>query len=204
MTEDEARGWILHRYGSAAVVTLTHLSEIIVCEMAHQNLLAPSTLTTMWNRHMVDSAQLLDLATAESGDQWLDIGSGAGFPGLVIAALGRCTVVMVEPRKRRAAFLAHATASLGLTSASVICGKIEKIPLTATVISARAVAPLPVLFDWASHCASSSTRWVLPKGRSALEDVATARQAWHGTFHVEHSVTDPGSMIVVASGVTRR
>lgn len=205
MTEDEARAWVEARYGALGVHRLERLAGLVTAESQRQNLVAPSTIEMMWNRHIVDSAQLLTLLpSVTKNDCWIDIGAGAGFPGLVIAALSDCEVVLVEPRKRRAAFLEEAIGILELRTARVLCCQMESLRIDASIISARAVASLTTLFEWGQECASPATHWVLPKGRSAREEVVTAQQAWHGVFHVEHSITDPASMIVLASGVTRR
>ena len=206
MTEEQARDWLYVRYGQAPVSKLEKLSTIVAAEALRQNLIAPSTISAMWSRHVVDSAQLLAFAPLLAPEsRWLDIGSGAGFPGLVIALLSEGEVVLVEPRKRRAAFLEHAVAELGLASRTrVIAQRVEMVADRASVISARAVAPLSDLFEWASACSSRETRWILPKGRSARDEVASAQQAWQGVFHVEQSITDPSSLIVVASEVTPR
>ena len=123
-----------------------------------------------------------------------------------MAALSAYDVWLVEPRKRRAQFLEETADALGLFDrVKVICDHIQNVTSpSANVISARAVAPLSNLFAWSQNCASIDTKWVIPKGRTAREDVASARETWHGVFHVEHSITDPGSLIVLASGVTRR
>ena len=203
MTEDDAKSWIETRYGTPAVDRIGTLLGHVRTEAIRQNLIAPSTFETMWERHVVDSAQLLDHAPA--GGHWLDIGSGAGFPGMVLAALGTHHISLVEPRRRRATFLSDITTALGLEArVSVYCARVETVRLEADVITARAVASLDNLFAWAAHTATAETRWILPKGKSAREEVATAKQAWHGMFHVEHSITDPASMIILASGVTRR
>jgi 16S rRNA (guanine527-N7)-methyltransferase len=206
VTEDDARTWIADGFGEPALAAMERLVDLISAEAGEQNLVAPSTLPTIWARHIVDSAQLLGYATAaDENGLWLDIGSGAGFPGLVIAALTLRPVILVEPRKRRAEFLQRAAEVLDLGDrVTVRCAQVQAVAVPASVISARAVATLGNLFDWASGCASSPTRWILPKGRSARDEVAVARQAWHGVFHVEHSITDPESLIVLASGVARR
>ncbi|MEG3176739.1 16S rRNA (guanine(527)-N(7))-methyltransferase RsmG [Sphingomonas sp. RB3P16] len=204
MSEDDAKAWILAHFGATAATAMKQLVAIVVAEAAQQNLVSPSTLGAMWSRHVVDSAQLLDHATNSTGP-WIDIGSGAGFPGLVIAALTDRPIWLVEPRKRRAAFLQDAAQALGVAQrTTVVCGRIEAVSVPAAIISARAVGSLDDLFSWASRCATRETQWILPKGRSAREEVVTAEQAWHGLFHVEHSITDPESLIVVASGVARR
>ena len=180
------------------------LVELVAIEAERQNLIALSTIPTIWARHIVDSAQLVAFADGIPGD-WLDIGTGAGFPGLVIAALTDRLVHLVEPRRRRADFLDAAAAALGIGErVTVWASKVETVKTHGVVISARAVASLGNLFLSASHCSTSETLWLLPKGRSAREEVASARQTWHGVFHVEQSVTDPDSLIVLAKGVSRR
>lgn len=205
MTEDEAQEWIIARHGVECHARLARLVALVVAEASQQNLVAPSTIDKMWARHIVDSAQLLYLTPTADAGLWIDIGSGAGFPGLVIAALGERPMLLVEPRRRRATFLTEAVETLGLTNhVDVIQASVERLDRAAAVISARAVAPLTTLFELAAKCRHQRTSWVLPRGRSAAEEVANLRTAWHGTFHVEHSVTDPQSRIVVASGVSRR
>jgi 16S rRNA (guanine527-N7)-methyltransferase len=204
MTEEEAQGWIEQRHGTAGVDAMAQLAALVRDEATRQNLIAPSTLGEIWARHIVDSAQLLPFADASPGT-WLDIGTGAGFPGLVVAALSDRPMWLVEPRKRRADFLAACCEALGVTSrVTVVTGKVERVDMQAAVISARAVASLWELFGAAQHCSTWNTLWLLPKGRGAREEIASAQQSWHGAFHVEHSVTDPESLIVIAKAVPPR
>ena len=204
MTEDEARGWIAERFGREGEARMADLAQLVIDEASRQNLIAPSTLSAIWERHIVDSAQLIELAKESPGD-WLDIGTGAGFPGLVVAALTDRPTILVEPRRRRAEFLRVAAGALGLSNrVDVIAGKVEAIARPVAVISARAVAPLGGLFEAAMQCSRRKTLWILPKGRTAREEVAVAQQTWHGVFHVEHSITDAESLIVLAKGVSRR
>ncbi len=124
---------------------------------------------------------------------------------MVVALLRDRPTILVEPRRRRADFLTVMAGTLGIShSVTVIAAKVETAKVSAAIISARAVAPVDVLLTSAAHVASIETRWLLPKGLRAREEVAQARQAWHGMFHVEHSVTDPNSLIVIASKVSRR
>jgi 16S rRNA (guanine527-N7)-methyltransferase len=204
VTEEEAQGWVRSRFGDIGVTRMATLAGLVAQEAQRQNLIAPSTIATIWARHIVDSAQLIAFADPVQGD-WLDIGTGAGFPGLVIAALTDRYVYLVEPRRRRADFLGEAAAALGIGErVTVRANKVEAVMAHGAVISARAVATLDALFLAASHCSTSETLWLLPKGRSAREEVASARRTWHGVFHVEQSVTDPDSLIVLAKGVSRR
>jgi len=204
MTEDDAKAWIGDRFGHAGEGRMADLAQIVSHEAGRQNLIAPSTLEAIWSRHIVDSAQLIGLAQDTEGD-WLDIGTGAGFPGLVVAALTDRRVVLVEPRKRRAEFLKAAAESLGVANrVDIVTAKVEAVSEPVAVISARAVAPLSSLFASAIQCSRRKTLWILPKGRNAREEVAVAEQTWHGMFHVEHSITDPESLIVLAKGVSHR
>lgn len=202
MTEDEARVWIRDRFGVSRETQLAAFVDLLREEAGKQNLIAPSTLEQVWSRHIVDSAQLLS-HSPEDG-VFLDIGSGAGLPGLVVALLRDAPIELVEPRKLRTDFLSRAAAELSLDNVTVHTAKIERTSGGAAVISARAVAPLGDLFRIASHRSTSSTIWVLPKGRNAQSEVAEARRKWHGKFHVEPSITASDSLIVVARGVCPR
>jgi 16S rRNA (guanine527-N7)-methyltransferase len=204
MTEDEAKGWIRERFGVEGEGRMAELARLVIDEATRQNLIAPSTLDAIWSRHIVDSAQLIGFAAETPGD-WLDIGTGAGFPGMVVAALTERRAILVEPRKRRAQFLEIAAGALGISNrVTVVARKVEAVAEPVAVISARAVAQLGALFASALQCSRRKTLWILPKGRTAREEVAVAQQTWHGVFHVEHSITDPESLIVLGKGVSRR
>lgn len=203
MTEDEARQWLREtaHVSRETLARLERYADILVNENANQNLIAPASIPQIWGRHIVDSAQLL---FADRGGLWVDIGSGAGLPGLVVATLRDAPVLLVEPRRKRADFLMQTVATLCLGNVRIEQRDIRKVIAEASVISARAVAELPALFDMAVHLSRPETQWVLPKGRNALIELESARHAWQGVFHVEPSVTENGSMIVVASGIARK
>ena len=150
----------------------------------------------------MDSAQLLLLARDAGDGEWVDLGSGAGLPGIVVACLSERPVVMIETRRKRIDFLNDVIAQLGLRHARVFGGRVESAaPMHAAVISARAYAPLPKLFASALHLSDKNSLWVLPKGRNAQNELEAARPAWQGMFHVEPSVTDAESAIIVAQAV---
>lgn len=172
---------------------------LLRAEAERQNLISASTLEHIWERHILDSAQIVRLAPSADA-AWLDIGSGAGLPGIVIACLVDGPVTLVEPRRLRADFLHRVVDELGIR-ASVISRKIEKVGGRFDIITARAVAPLGRLFEISHHLSTRKTVWALPKGRSAHSELAEARRAWQGEFHVERSVTDADSYIVVGTGV---
>jgi 16S rRNA (guanine527-N7)-methyltransferase len=203
MTEDEARGWLDTHFTVSRETwnRLDRYAAMLSRAMDEQNLIAESTRPHIWARHIVDSAQLLlhDLDTGEGG--WIDLGSGAGLPGIVVACLSRRPVTMIESRRMRIDFLNHVIADLAL-HATVFGGRVEAAPARkAAVISARAYAPLPKLLLSALHLADQKTRWILPKGRNAQNELEAVRPAWQGRFHVEPSVTDADSAIIIAQGV---
>lgn len=203
MTEEAAIAWIAQRFGETMVTALHSFVVMIQDETQRQNLISAASMESIWARHIVDSAQLIDLASPNG--RWVDIGTGAGFPGIVTGLLTRRETILVEPRRRRVEFLQRAVYELDLGShVEVRQTRIETVNDIAGVISARAVASIDALLTSASNCSDSRTQWLLPKGRNALEEVAQAEKSWHGAFHVEHSVTDPRSLIVVASGIARR
>ena len=200
MTEEEAREWIAQRYPQA-IPALEQFLTLLREEAARQNLVSASTLPHIWARHVVDSAQLVALATDPAGP-WLDIGSGAGFPGLVLAILTGAPVLCVEPRARRVEWLRRAAAELALPHVTVEHVSLAHVATQpVATITARAVAPLPKLFAMAARFATPDTCWLFPKGSSARRELDEAKVDWHGVFHVEHSLTDPAAGIVVAERI---
>lgn len=174
-------------------------AELLVKEAARQNLVSASTLPTLWDRHIIDSAQLARFAPDRSST-WVDVGSGAGLPGIVLAALFPGAVTLVEPRRLRADFLSSVVGRLGL-DATVICGKIERVNGRFDLITARAVAALHRLLRMTIHLSHSNTVWVLPKGRNAKSELEEARGSWHYDVRAEPSITDPQSEILLLSNV---
>lgn len=204
MTEEEARSW-LERHFDVPRETWERLEAYVAMlleEMDRQNLIAESTRPHVWARHIVDSAQLIPLAREAGEGSWIDLGSGAGLPGIVVAILTDRRVQMVESRRKRIDFLSHIVERLALTRAEIYDGRVETVPAAkAAVISARAYAPLPRLFESAIHLSDEKTIWALPKGRNAQNELEAATRSWQGVFHVERSVTDADSAIVVARAV---
>ena len=171
-------------------------------EARRQNLIAASTLDHVWERHILDSAQLVRFEP-RPGASWADIGSGAGLPGIVIACLVEGPVTLIEPRRLRADFLARSAEALQL-NAVVTARKAESVVGRFDVITGRAVARLDQFLSLSAHLSTRNTVWALPKGRGAHSELAEARHAWQGAFHVEQSVTDADSYIVVGTGVRKR
>ena len=175
---------------------------LLRAESPRQDLVSASTRDDLWERHILDSAQLVRFES-HPGASWVDIGSGAGLPGIVIACLVEGPVTLVEPRRLRAEFLHRVCESLDLR-ASVFVGKAERAQGKYDVITARAVSNLAQLLKISAHLSTGNSRWVLPKGRSAERELVEAQQAWQGAFHVEQSATDPDSRIVIGTGVRAR
>ncbi len=175
---------------------------LLTTASARQNLVSRGTLDDLWDRHVLDSAQLARFES-HAGASWIDIGSGAGLPGIVLACLVEGPVTLVEPRRLRAEFLENVVSELGLT-ATVRQAKAERLSGSYDLITGRAVAQLSNFLGMCDHLSTKKTVWVLPKGRSAQSELAEAQQKWQGDFRVEPSVTDEDSRIIVATKVRAR
>jgi 16S rRNA (guanine527-N7)-methyltransferase len=183
---------------------LEHYVALLLEESERQNLIAQSTVEEVWQRHIADSAQLVRFAPRPDSS-WLDIGSGAGLPGLVIAILTEGPVTLVEPRRLRADFLQCAADVLGLSRrVTVHAAKAERITGAFDVITARAVASLDALLRISLHLSTDKTLWLFPKGKSAQSELDEARRSWQGSFRLEPSVTSREAAILVASDVRRK
>ncbi len=182
--------------------TLNCFVELIMAENDRQNLIAANSVADIWNRHILDGAQLFGIAQGRGS--WCDIGSGAGLPGLVIAVLGGTPMTLVEPRRLRADFLRQAVEHLGLEKVTIEQRRVERTEGRFDFITARAVARLNDLFGMACHLAHAETKWVLPKGESVKSELDEARSTWQGSFRLVPSRTHPAAAIVVAEHVQRR
>lgn len=192
MTEGEARDWLSATF-DVSRETQERLEAFIAflrAEAQQQNLISAATLDQIWARHIVDSAQLLKFAPGY-GD-WLDLGSGAGFPGLIVPMLSNHRVVLVESRAKRIDFLERAITMLGLEDVAVVAGmpleRLESAPYS--VISARAFAPLPRLLELSYRFSTDNTLWLLPKGRNAASELKDVCDRWKLDLTVEPSITD--------------
>lgn len=164
------------------------------------NLIAKSTLPDIWHRHVLDSAQLFPLAPREPG-LWMDLGSGAGFPGIVLAAIAaerspETRFILVESDLRKATFLRTAIRDLNL-KAEVLAERIEALhPMRADVVSARALAPLDVLCGLAAPHLSAESVCLFPKGAAHAGEIAQARKTWKMDLEVHPSMTDSEAVIL--------
>jgi 16S rRNA (guanine527-N7)-methyltransferase len=201
-----------HEQDRAAALSLVPVSreteavlERLVSELrrwqAVKNLVGPATLDAVWTRHVADSAQLVDLAPGAR--TWVDLGSGAGFPGLVVAAQLRGTpgaeVHLVESNARKCAFLRETGRLLNLP-VRVHPGRIESILPTlapADVVSARALAPLPELIALAAPLLKTGSLGIFPKGRDWQAELTDSAQSWRIEASPVPSRVDPDSRILL-------
>jgi len=167
---------------------------------AIKNLVGPATLDRIWDRHIVDSLQLLDLAP--DARTWLDLGSGAGFPGLVLAIAGAergLHVHLVESNSRKCAFLRHIARLTG-APAKVHEARLETLVPDfvgkADVVSARALASLAMLLDWTEPLLKAGTMGLFPKGRDAEIELTEARKKWTFEAEILPSLTDSEARIL--------
>ena len=169
---------------------------------ARINLVGRDTLIDLWRRHMLDSAQLRPLVP-DSARDLIDLGSGAGFPGLVLAILGVPRVELVEADSRRSAFLREA-ARITETDVVIRTCRIQAVPPhPVDVVTARACAPLDRLLDLARPFLAAETLCLFPKGERFEQELTTARKRWTMTVSVEQSLSDRRGVILRLQQVAR-
>jgi 16S rRNA (guanine527-N7)-methyltransferase len=189
------------------------LMEIIVSQLvkwqARINLVSPGTMTSIWQRHIADSLQLV--ALAPDALRWIDLGSGGGFPGLVVAAAFAdkpgFLMSLVESNGKKCAFLRE-TARLAGLPVEVLQGRIEdvvsKLPDRFDVVSARALAPLTVLLGLAEPLLSNGATGLFHKGQDVDDEVRTATISWNLDANLIHSQTEAAAAIVMVRSASRK
>lgn len=171
------------------------------------NLVSRDSVETLWDRHILDSVQVYK-AAPNGFEHWVDLGSGGGFPGIVVAILALeepkpVRVTLVESDARKCVFLRTALRETG-ARAKVLHGRIEEIPdLEADVLSARALADLNTLVSFADKHMLTGGTALFPKGEKWREEVAKAKTIWNFDLDVVTSVLDADAAILSISGVTR-
>ena len=185
---------------------------VLVTELARwqqvKNLISGATLDEVWTRHVADSLQLL--GHAPQARRWLDLGSGGGFPGLVLgirlAELGG-HIDLVESNARKCAFLRHAARLTG-ASATVHNARIEDVvdgfAGKVEAVTARALAPLPLLLDWCKELLRTGVTGVFPKGQHLEAELTAAAKYWKIQATTFPSLTDSAAAILVISGAEKR
>jgi 16S rRNA (guanine527-N7)-methyltransferase len=166
------------------------------------NLVSKNTLTDMWQRHFLDSAQLYPLVKEKTGTL-ADIGSGAGFPGLVLAVLGIKDVHLVESDIRKAVFLREVARACDAPVKVHAC-RIEESPVrNAEIVTARALAALPQLLDYAAPLLKEGGSCIFLKGQTAEEEVAAAQENWKFSIKKQPSITGDDGVVLVLEEIAR-
>ena len=171
------------------------------------NLVAKGSLPDLWNRHILDSVQIYQFST-QAAKSWVDIGSGGGLPGLVIAILARedrpsLHVTLVESDQRKSVFLRTVVRELGL-NATVLASRVEELSMgEVDIISARALASLDALFELTIGITNVRTKFLFMKGRQYKEEITQAHTNWSFEVAPHPSITDPESRILEIEGLRR-
>lgn len=200
-SEAAAREYCQGLTDPAGMARLDRFAEMLAEENERQNLISAGSLKMLWQRHFADSAQLLEHVPRETGC-WLDLGTGAGFPGLVIALMRPdIEMALVESRRRRVDWLQRIVDDAALARCTVLGAKLEDVEtFPAAVISARAFAPLSRLLRLSARFSTPDSIWLLPKGRSAAQELSDQPDWVQAMFHVEQSRTDPDAGILLGRG----
>lgn len=190
---------------------LKRYADLLVAWQARLNLVAPSTIPDLWRRHMLDSAQLFPLIEASGAvgpdRPLIDLGSGAGFPGLVLAIMGIAPVILIESDVKKCAFLRESIRVAGRVageSVDIFRGRIENLPLRAAgVITARALAPLSQLLVFAEPFLTIDGVCLFLKGQDVGAELTEATKYWNITADQIPSISDPRGTILYLKGVHR-
>ena len=170
------------------------------------NLIARSSIPYIWNRHIEDSAQIVALANASG--PWIDIGSGGGFPGIVAAICLKefapsTSIALIESDVRKAALLRQAAVTLKL-NCEIHSSRIESVTLPrAATLSARALAPLPVLFHYAERLVKKDGVCLFMKGQTYHEELAAAQKSWSFGYDIVQSQTDRNAAVLKIRNIRR-
>ena len=186
---------------------LKYFEDLVVLWNPAINLISNSSVSDLWSRHIVDSAQLFLFTLPDEG-LWLDVGSGGGFPGIVVSIVAKelapsLRVVLVESDNRKCVFLRTVVRELGL-SVKVINDRIENVKLDDVVyLSARALRNLNSLLFMVENNVSRETVCVFPKGRSYKKELVESQKNWKFDFNLIDSNTSEDSKVIVLKGLER-
>lgn len=209
-TADTSREAVLKRLGVSRETTerLDLLAEELVRWQKAMNLVSSTTLDTVWARHIEDSAQIYTLA--QGALRWLDLGSGGGFPGLVLGILLRETdhghIHLVESNARKCSFLRHVarlTGSPVTVHVARIEAVIDRFVSVTDVVTARALAPLPQLLDWTHPLLTTGAVGIFPKGQHLENELTETAKYWNITAEIQPSMTDPDGRLLVVRQASR-
>lgn len=209
MGGEDARGAVARVVSRETLSRLTTIAELLERWQRTINLVAPATLPDLWTRHIADSLQLVNHVPGHVL-RWVDLGSGGGFPGLVVAAVlaerPGAALHLVESDTRKAAFLREASRVAGLP-VTVHAARIEQVAENLApgtqVVSARALAPLPKLLDLSAPFLEAGALGVFPKGRDAERELTEACKGWTLDIDLRPSMSDSEGRILLVKGARR-
>jgi 16S rRNA (guanine527-N7)-methyltransferase len=206
LTADRSRALKLTPVSRETLERLDRFAALLVDWQQRVNLIAASTIPTLWTRHIADSLQLVALAPAAK--VWADLGSGGGFPGLVLACALADTpgaqVHLVESNGKKATFLreaARATGAPAVIHQVCIVDFADNLPGPIEVVTARALAPLVKLLAAAYPLLKSGAQGLFPKGQDVESELTEAAKCWSITASLVPSLTDPKARIVHVTGI---
>jgi 16S rRNA (guanine527-N7)-methyltransferase len=210
LSQDREKAIALTPVSRETLARLDCYVEVLLQWQQHTNLIAPSTEPMLWTRHIADSLQLIELAGMRPAESqatsqiWVDLGSGAGFPGLVVAcALADdkgVEIHLVESIGKKATFLREAAKAAGVSvqiHAMRIADFVKRAPKKIDIVTARALAPLPKLLGEAYPLLKRGAWGLFPKGQDVVAELTEAAKCWNIKATLAESRTDPKSRIVV-------
>ncbi len=206
LSADRDRALALTSVSRETTARLDRFVALLLAWQRRINLIASSTESMLWTRHVADSLQLI--ALAPEARIWADLGSGGGFPGMVIACaladIPGARVHLVESNAKKAAFLreaAQATGAPAVVHAARIEDFVENAPTPIDVVTARALAPLPALLTLAYPLLKRGAQGLFPKGQDVARELTEAAKCWKIQASLALSRTDPKARIVVVRGL---
>ncbi len=206
LSADRAQALALTPVSRETIRRLDRFVATLLTWQGRTNLVAPSTESVLWTRHVADSLQLI--ALAPEARIWTDLGSGGGFPGLVIACALADTpdarVHLVESNAKKAAFLREAVRATGAPAVvhpARIEDFVENAPVPIDVVTARALAPLPKLLALAYPLLKKGAQGLFPKGQDVARELTEAAKCWNIQTSLSPSRTDPKARIVIVRGL---
>ena len=207
MTEDRALFLAKTNLPESVIARLDGYAALLEKWNPKINLVAPSTVATVWTRHFLDSVQLWDWAP-DTARSWVDLGSGGGFPGLVLAMVAKdlrpeLHITLVESDQRKAAFMRTVSRETQ-TPVTILAERIESVKIDPVdIVSARALAPLPKLLAYAHPLLSPTGRAIFPKGAHHQSELAAALANWTFTLQKEPSQSHPDSAVLCIGDLAR-
>lgn len=209
LSQDREKAIALTPVSRETLARLDRYVEVLLQWQQHTNLIAPSTEPMLWTRHIADSLQLIELAGMRPAEFqttpiWVDLGSGAGFPGLVVACAfadeKHTEVHLVESIGKKATFLREAAKAAGVSvqiHAMRIADFVKRAPKKIDIVTARALAPLPKLLGEAYPLLKRGAWGLFPKGQDVAAELTEAAKCWSIKATLAESRTDPKSRILV-------